>query len=90
MKINPSPWSSPINTGAEPRPAGGAAPPSVPATKVSLSGPALWIADVREAALSSPEIRADVVAYTRAALAAGNYEQTVDLDVVVDRLLAGG
>jgi anti-sigma28 factor (negative regulator of flagellin synthesis) len=55
---------------------------------VSLSGDARWIASVADEARRAPAVRADVVHRTRQAVESGTWDRSVDLDQVVDRLLA--
>ena len=58
------------------------------ATTVSVSRDAAWIEALRAEAQQLGPIRADVVAETRAQLQAGTFEDSVDLESVVDSLLA--
>ena len=58
------------------------------ATTVSVSKDAAWIEALRAEAQKLEPIRADVVAETRAQLQAGTFEDSVDLDSLVDSLLA--
>lgn len=58
------------------------------AARVSLSEDARWVASVADEIRRAPDVRADVVASTRQAIADGTYERSVDLDRVVDRMLA--
>jgi anti-sigma28 factor (negative regulator of flagellin synthesis) len=90
MKIN---GSSPIGPVA-PAAAEARAPerPSEPdassGTRVSLSGDARWVAGVADEARNGPPVRADVVARTKAAVANGTWDSSVDYDQVIDRLVA--
>ena len=63
-------------------------PGSGPAAQVQLSQDASWISALREEARSEGVVRTDVVEETRAQLAAGTLDADVDLDAVVDNLLA--
>ncbi len=57
--------------------------------KVSMSSDASWIQALQEQAEQiDGGVRADVVAETRAALADGSFESGVDMDAVLDGLLA--
>lgn len=90
MKIQPN-VSTPavLGRGPEPRTAE-RAPDAPPAHRVlvSLSEDARWVASVTEEIRSGPAVRQDVVESVKAALAAGTWEDSVDLDTVVDNLLA--
>ena len=72
---------------------GSASKPSNPegqqgeADKVTLSKDASFVASMREKASPSPQ-REDVVAEVKAQLANGTFEQNIDLERVVDGLLA--
>lgn len=59
-----------------------------PAARVSLSADASWVASVRAEAGALPEVREDVVANVRAAVENGTFDASVDMDSVVDGLLA--
>lgn len=59
-----------------------------PATKVSLSSDAGFVESLREKASPAP-FREDVVADVKAQLAAGTFEQSVDMDRTLDGLMAG-
>lgn len=59
-----------------------------PATRVSLSSDASFISSVQQEASELPLVREEVVDQTRAALADGSFEASVDLDAVADGLLA--
>jgi len=62
---------------------------SGPAAQVSLSQDASWISALREEARAADSgIRPDVVAETQAQLQAGTLDADVDLDAVIDSLLA--
>lgn len=67
----------------------GARPAQAPARteRVDVSDAARFVERVREAAREEPAIRTDEVERVRAALADGTYEQSVDLDALVNRLL---
>lgn len=88
MKITTSTPLSPVGPtpGSEPRQVDRATPTG--GTRVSLSEDARFVAAVADEARKAPEIRQDVVERTRAALADGSFDASVDLDKVVDRLLA--
>jgi len=58
------------------------------ATTVSMSSDAAWIESLRAESQKLGPIRSEVVAETRAQLNAGTFEQSVDLDSLVDSLLA--
>lgn len=66
-----------------PRPSPGAAR----SERVDVSDAARFVERVREAAREEPAIRTDEVERVRSALADGTYEQSVDLDALVNRLL---
>ena len=88
MKINPPVWATPVHPEDVRRVSAVAAAPS-PATRVTLSPEARWVENVRHEAAKPPVIRQDVVDRTRAAIADGSYEKSVDFDAVVNRLLSG-
>lgn len=90
MKIHPSPPATPIapTSTTEGRCSDKPERGGDRAAQVSLSEDARWVASVADEIRRAPEIRADVVASTRQALADGSYERSVDLDRVVDRMLA--
>ncbi|MBN2800865.1 MAG: flagellar biosynthesis anti-sigma factor FlgM [Deltaproteobacteria bacterium] len=58
------------------------------AAKVSLSADAGYISSLQAGATKMPNIRQDVVNEVREALNDGTFEQTVDMDAVVDGLMA--
>ncbi|MEQ1568376.1 MAG: flagellar biosynthesis anti-sigma factor FlgM [Myxococcota bacterium] len=88
MKITTSSPMSPVTStpGPEGPKVDRAEPPR--ATRVSLSEDAKWVAAVAEEARRTPEVREDVVRRTRDAIAQGTWDHSVDLDRVVDGLLA--
>lgn len=90
MKIAPSLPTAPVAAVApsEPRTADRAERTAGAAAQVSLSGDARFVASVAEEMRRAPEIRADVVEATRAAIADGSFERSVDFDRLVERLLA--
>lgn len=88
MKINGSSPIGPIATPAPDTRAPERATESGPGTQVSLSGDARWVASVVDEARRGPAVRADVVERTRAAIANGSWDASVDLDQVVGRLMA--
>jgi flagellar biosynthesis anti-sigma factor FlgM len=55
---------------------------------VSLSPDARWVSAIKEEARQEPAVRGDLVEKTRAAIANGTFESSVDLDRLVDQLLA--
>jgi len=59
-----------------------------PAAKVSLSSDAEFVSALQKEAADTPEIREDVVAETRAAIEDGSFEDSVDMEAVIDSLLA--
>lgn len=61
---------------------------SGPAAQVSLSTDASWISELREQARADTATRTDVVEETKAQLQAGTLDGDVDLDAVIDSLLA--
>jgi hypothetical protein len=89
MKINPP--SIPLVAGTFPRlreDAGKAQRPKGTAPeKVEVSDAARFVERMREAARNEERARTDEVDRVRAALDAGTYESSVDLDAVVNRLL---
>lgn len=64
------------------------APSRAGAVTTSLSTEAAWLNAVRAEAQQPPQIRTDVVDAVRAELDAGTFEQNVDMDHVLDSLLA--
>jgi len=58
-----------------------------PAVQVKMSGEATWISQLRSKAQALDEIRMDVVEETRAQLANGTFEESVELGALVDNLL---
>lgn len=58
------------------------------AAKVSLSSDAGFISSLQAGATKMPNIRQNVVRDVRAALNDGTFEQSVDMDAVVDGLMA--
>ncbi|GEM_PF-1696327 len=61
---------------------------STPAAQVEVSQDASWIESLKAELGDTPEIRADVVDQVKAQLADGSFESSVDLDSVLDGLLA--
>jgi flagellar biosynthesis anti-sigma factor FlgM len=71
------------------RPSGGSqVAASNNATTVSVSKDAAWVQSLRGQAQQMSPVRAQVVAETRAQLENGTFEASVDLDSLVDSLLA--
>jgi hypothetical protein len=64
------------------------APARTGAVKTSLSTEAAWLNAVRAEARQPPQIRSELVDSVRAELDAGTFEQNVDMDHVLDGLLA--
>jgi anti-sigma28 factor (negative regulator of flagellin synthesis) len=60
---------------------------SGPAVQVKMSGEAKWISELRSSAQNLDPVRMDVVEETRAQLANGTFESSVDLGGLVDSLL---
>ena len=58
-----------------------------PAVQVKMSGDAKWISELRSSAQKIDSVRMDVVEETRAQLADGTFESSVDLAGLVDSLL---
>ena len=58
-----------------------------PAVQVKMSGEAKWISELRNSAQNLDSVRMDVVEETRAQLANGTFESSVDLAGLVDNLL---
>lgn len=58
-----------------------------PAVQVKMSGEAKWISELRASAQNLDTVRMDVVEETRAQLANGTFESSVDLAGLVDNLL---
>jgi flagellar biosynthesis anti-sigma factor FlgM len=90
MKIQSMPPIAPVETPTTS--AGGASPqtssPESPATRVSLSSDAGFVDALREKASPAP-FRQDLVDQVKAQLADGSFESSVDMDRVVDGLMAG-
>ncbi len=61
---------------------------SAPAAQVEVSQDASWIEALKAELGETPEVRADVVDEVKAQLADGSFESSVDLDSVLDGLLA--
>ncbi len=59
-----------------------------PATQVDISQDASWIESLKGELSDTPEVRRDVVEEVKAQLADGSFEESVDLDSVLDGLLA--
>jgi anti-sigma28 factor (negative regulator of flagellin synthesis) len=60
---------------------------SDPAVQVKMSGEAKWISELRSSAQNLDAVRMDVVEETRAQLANGTFDSSVDLGGLVDSLL---
>ncbi len=90
MKIQPHIWATPVREATEPRPPEVLPKPAGPGATVSVSEDGKWVAGVKDAARETPAVRADVVERTRAAIADGTFERSIDMDLVVDRLLGDG
>ncbi len=58
------------------------------ADTVSVSKEASWISSTQETAASFPAVRADVVSEIRAQLADGTFEQSVDMEAMIDSIVA--
>ena len=90
MKIQSTPPIAPIETATTQ--SGGAQTQSSgndsPATRVSLSSDAGFVDEMREKAGPAP-FRQDLVDEVKAQLASGTFEDSVDMDRVVDGLMAG-
>jgi anti-sigma28 factor (negative regulator of flagellin synthesis) len=86
MKIRPILAPTPAPPVSSSAPANGV-PPDRAAATVALSPTATWLSRVREAARAETGPRAELVEATRAAIADGTYERSVDLDHVVDQLM---
>ena len=88
MKIQSMPPVAPVDApsaqGARPDAQG----QEEPATKVTLSKDAGFVESMREQASPAP-FREGVVAEVRAQLDAGTFESTVDMNRVVDGVMAG-
>ena len=57
-------------------------------TTVSVSNEANWVSSLQSTASSVPEVRSSVVSEVRAQLQAGTFESSVDMDSLVNSLLA--
>jgi flagellar biosynthesis anti-sigma factor FlgM len=55
---------------------------------VSMSKDASWIESLRASAQEMPKVRTELVAEIRQQLSAGTFEDTVDMDSVIDSMLA--
>jgi len=55
---------------------------------VSISSDAQWISGLRDSAAASEPVREDLVAEVKAQIAAGTFESSVDMDDVLDGLMA--
>jgi flagellar biosynthesis anti-sigma factor FlgM len=91
MKVNGSNSVRPIFSVAKARPAAEqpqSAGPGGATDKVQLSGDARWISELRAQARQVPGVREELVAEVKAQLADGTFESTVDMDAVLDGLLA--
>ena len=55
---------------------------------VSMSKDASWIESLRASAQEMPKVRTELVAEIRQQLNAGTFEDSVDMDAVVDSLMA--
>lgn len=62
------------------------APSSQPATQVTLSDDARFIASVAREAREGREVRLDVVERTTAALLDGSFERNIDMDALIKQL----
>jgi flagellar biosynthesis anti-sigma factor FlgM len=58
------------------------------ASTVSVSKEAAWISSTQATASSLPPVRADVVSEIRSQLAAGTFEQSIDMDSMIDSIVA--
>jgi flagellar biosynthesis anti-sigma factor FlgM len=58
------------------------------AATVSVSKEASWISSTQATAAALPSVRADVVSEIRAQLANGTFEQTIDMDAMIDSIVA--
>ncbi|MEZ4239396.1 MAG: flagellar biosynthesis anti-sigma factor FlgM [Myxococcota bacterium] len=89
MKIHPSLPTAPISpVASEPRAPERAERAATRGTQVTLSDDARFAASVADEMRRAPEVRDDVVAATKAALADGSFEGNVDFDRLAERLLA--
>lgn len=90
MKIQPNPLSSALNTlDAEARTRTTRhAPAAEPSAKVSISAEAQFVAKLRSEARDTRVVRPEVVEDVRQRVLAGTFDATVDLESVVDSLLA--
>ena len=90
MKIQPTSIQTPVSTrraeGAPPKDE--AAATSTEATKVVKSPEATFVGALREEAAATPKIRQDVVEDVKKSLADGTFESSVDMDNVIDGLMA--
>jgi anti-sigma28 factor (negative regulator of flagellin synthesis) len=92
MKIHPTVPATPV-LGPAASPEARAAertPEPAPAHRVlvSLSEDARWVASITEEIRNGPAIREDLVESVKAALAAGTYDGSVDIETVLENLLA--
>jgi anti-sigma28 factor (negative regulator of flagellin synthesis) len=78
----------PVTSRTEPRARAPVAHTDGGATKASLSPDAAFVRGVREEAAASKDVRPDVVADAKAALASGKLESQVDMNKVVDSLIS--
>lgn len=92
MKINssipPGQIQAPTLDGRHPAGKAADSPEQTGATKVSLSSDASFISSLQQQSREMPAIREDVVAGVRQAIEDGSFEQSVDMDAVVDGLMA--
>ncbi|MEQ1506231.1 MAG: flagellar biosynthesis anti-sigma factor FlgM [Myxococcota bacterium] len=89
MKIQSTTPTTPIAPVAtEPRPSATHERKADPGAQVSLSGDAKFVSAVADEIRRGPEIRPEVVARAKAAIADGTLESDIDLDATVDRFLA--
>jgi hypothetical protein len=58
------------------------------ASTVSVSKEASWISSTQGAAASTATVRADVVSKIRAELADGSFEKSIDMDSLIDSIVA--
>lgn len=63
-------------------------PASGPATQVNVSQDASWIESLKAELGNTPSVRQDTVDEVKAQLADGSFESSIDLDDVLDGLLA--
>jgi len=90
MKVNGTNSVTPVYEVAKPQrqteqptSAGGA-----PSDQVKISPDAQWISELRAEARRQPAIRDELVSEVRAQLDAGTFEASVDMDAVLEGLLA--